>query len=190
MNNNKSDKKIAAARQLIAELASQALVLEKSERDAIELNTQLAAERAARANAESAKEAVVAPPPTPVATAEPDPVPQQSAVPEPRPVVVPDVSAETAKISQAPIADEENSAPAMSALSEGQKHFARGDLEAARRAFERAAKLGLPEGALAVGTTFDPVSLAKAGISGPGAPNQARRWYRRAHAMAGAGQQP
>lgn len=181
----------ASRAQLIAELASQTLALEKSERTAAELNAQLAAERAARANAEamidkSIEVAPAAPPVSPAATAEP--VQQPVAPAEPAPVMVPTTGIEQAARPEASASN----APQMafSALSEGQKHFAKGELGAARRAFERAVELGLPEGALALGTTFDPVSLAKAGIKHAGEPVEARRWYRRAHAMAGGRQQP
>lgn len=69
-------------------------------------------------------------------------------------------------------------------LIEGQKLFAKGDLSAARKRFESVAAKGLPEGALAAGNTFDPVTLAKAGLTQAGDPVQARRWYRRAHELA------
>jgi hypothetical protein len=69
-------------------------------------------------------------------------------------------------------------------LIEGQKLFAKGDLVAARKRFESVAAKGLPEGALAAGNTFDPVTLAKAGLTQPGDPVKARQWYRRAHELA------
>ncbi len=65
----------------------------------------------------------------------------------------------------------------------GEKLLARGDLAGARQQFEEAARQGLPEGALALGNTFDPVSLAKVGISAPGDPARARRWYREAYLL-------
>ncbi len=66
----------------------------------------------------------------------------------------------------------------------GEKLMARGDLEGARQQFQEAARLGLPEGALALGNTYDPVSLAKFGISAPGDSARARRWYREAYLLA------
>lgn len=69
-------------------------------------------------------------------------------------------------------------------LLAGQKHLSAGNLTAARHAFERAAQLGRPEGALAVGNTFDPVSLAKIGVRTPGDTVRARLWYRRAYDIA------
>lgn len=69
-------------------------------------------------------------------------------------------------------------------LLAGQKHFVTGNISAARQAFERAAQLGRPEGALAVGNTFDPVSLAKLGLQSSGDPARARLWYRRAYEIA------
>jgi hypothetical protein len=69
-------------------------------------------------------------------------------------------------------------------LLAGQKHLSAGNVIAARHAFERAAQLGRPEGALAVGNTFDPVSLAKIGVQTPGDTARARLWYRRAYDIA------
>lgn len=69
---------------------------------------------------------------------------------------------------------------ALSALRKGQERFAKGDLAAAREHFSKAAAMGLPEGALALGNTFDSVSLAKAGLKHSGNPERARQWYRRA----------
>ncbi len=69
-------------------------------------------------------------------------------------------------------------------LRDGEALFERGHVEDARRHFERAAGLGLPEAALALGNTFDPVSLAKAGLAHPGDRERARRWYRRAFTLA------
>lgn len=69
-------------------------------------------------------------------------------------------------------------------LIAGQAHFTKGDLPAARRAFAKAMDTGLPEAALALGNTFDPVSLAKVGLKDKGDPAAARRWYRRAFELA------
>jgi len=73
---------------------------------------------------------------------------------------------------------------ATSVLLEGENLFAKGDLEAARQRFEQAAKMGMPEGALALGNTYDPVSLAKTGLNLTGDPTRARQWYRRALELA------
>lgn len=70
-------------------------------------------------------------------------------------------------------------------LAEGQMFMTKGDIEAARRIFERAAETGLPEGALAMGSTYDPVSLVEVGLTDAHPePEQAKRWYRRAHELA------
>jgi hypothetical protein len=69
-------------------------------------------------------------------------------------------------------------------LAAGQKLLAGGDLDGARQHFVVAANLGLAEGALALGNTFDPVSLAKLGLKKTGDPPRARQWYRRAYVMA------
>ena len=83
-----------------------------------------------------------------------------------------------------------NSDAANSALLQGEKLFAKGDLEAARQRFEQAAKMGMPEGALALGNTYDRVSLAKAGLNLTGDPTRARQWYRRALELAQIHQEP
>lgn len=69
-------------------------------------------------------------------------------------------------------------------LIAGQAHLAEGNLPAARAAFAKAFETGLPEAALALGNTFDPVSLAKVGLKEKGDPQIARRWYRRAFELA------
>ena len=69
-------------------------------------------------------------------------------------------------------------------LVAGQAHLAKGDLPAARAAFAKAFETGLPEAALALGNTFDPVSLAKVGLKDKGDPQIARRWYSRAFELA------
>jgi TPR repeat protein len=69
-------------------------------------------------------------------------------------------------------------------LAEGRSLLAKGDLEGARRAFRRAADSGSAEGALALGSTYDPASLARYGLKGASAdPESAKFWYRRAHEL-------
>jgi Sel1 repeat-containing protein len=66
-------------------------------------------------------------------------------------------------------------------LKRGQDFLANGDLAAARLLFRRAAEAGSAEAALALGTTFDPVTLQRLGAIGAVAdPAKARQWYQRA----------
>jgi TPR repeat protein len=66
-------------------------------------------------------------------------------------------------------------------LKRGQDFLANGDLAAARLLLRRAAEAGSAEAALALGTTFDPVTLQRLGAIGAMADLvQARRWYQRA----------
>jgi hypothetical protein len=66
-------------------------------------------------------------------------------------------------------------------LKRGQDFLANGDLAAARLLLRRAAEAGSAEAALALGTTFDPVTLHRLGAIGALAdPAQARQWYQRA----------
>ena len=63
----------------------------------------------------------------------------------------------------------------------GLAHLGRGNIAAARMFFRRATESGLPQSALALGGTYDPVELAKLKVIGL-RPDQeaARKWYQRA----------
>lgn len=68
----------------------------------------------------------------------------------------------------------------------GQALMTKGDLTAARLAFEKVAAAGIAKGALALGTTFDPHALAKAKLDGSEADTKlARFWYKRALILSG-----
>jgi hypothetical protein len=59
-----------------------------------------------------------------------------------------------------------------------------GDVAGARTLFVRATDIGFYEGALSLGTTYDPAALAKAGLpSAFSDPDLARHWYRQALAL-------
>ena len=192
----------ARAKKLSEDLARQAEARETAERERAKSVAALEAERAARDQAEqaakSAKEdfdraaahdaasappapavsmpvvPVTSPPPVAIAAAEPEkPLAQPAA-----PVIEARAAVKTA--NPAP----KFSGPAAAVLAEGEKLFGKGDLEAARQNFARAVKMGSPEGALALGNTFDPVSLANAGLKLGGDPARARQWYRRAFELA------
>jgi hypothetical protein len=63
----------------------------------------------------------------------------------------------------------------------GDKLLSRGDVAAARAVYERAAAMGSAQGALAMGTTFDPRQLWALGVFGMvGNKDRARAWYQRA----------
>jgi hypothetical protein len=68
-----------------------------------------------------------------------------------------------------------------SLVKRGQDFIANGDLAAARLLLRRAAEAGSAEGALTLGTTYDPIVLQRLGAVGT-APDaaQARQWYQRA----------
>jgi TPR repeat protein len=75
--------------------------------------------------------------------------------------------------------------PSNPLLAEGLAAMANGDVEAARRHFRRLAAEGLPEAALALGSTYDPVSVERAGLASAEADRaQAKQWYRRAIELA------
>ena len=66
-------------------------------------------------------------------------------------------------------------------IKRGKDLLANGDLAAARLLLRRAAEAGSAEGALMLGTTFDPVALQRLGAIGA-RPDlaKARQWYQRA----------
>jgi uncharacterized glyoxalase superfamily protein PhnB len=71
--------------------------------------------------------------------------------------------------------------PANPVLAPGQAALARGDVEEARRQFRRLADEGIAAAALALGSTYDPLNIAQAGLApGQADREQAKRWYRRA----------
>lgn len=66
-------------------------------------------------------------------------------------------------------------------IKRGNDLLADGDIAAARLLLRRAAEAGSAEGALALGTTFDPIALQRLGAIGAVADlAQARHWYQRA----------
>lgn len=68
-------------------------------------------------------------------------------------------------------------------LDDGYSALARGDIEAARRRFRSLAEQGLPEAALALGSTYDPVN-ARGGDANTADRERAKHWYRRAIELA------
>jgi tetratricopeptide (TPR) repeat protein len=94
----------------------------------------------------------------------------------PEPVSVP---------QEAPVTKQSQGETGLDFLEKGRVHFKKGELAAAREAFAKAAQLGLAEGALGLGTTYDPKSLAQAGFNESGEAERARHWYRRAYQLAG-----
>ena len=179
--------------QLTSQLAEQTLDLQNAERAGTTTSAELAAERKARAEAEdaakSSKEALARMTSSAAhAAVTPAPVPQKTALAEPEPVgASPAAAAPMVNVS---VSASAGSDAANSALVQGEHLFAEGDLEAARQRFEQAAKLGMPEGALALANTYDPVSLARAGMKVTGDPMHARQWYRRAYELAQSHEEP
>ena len=183
------------AAQRADEAAALKLARDTAERDAAVVSTQLETERLARAKAEDAakvaKEELAAKEeqarkatriePAPAATAPSVVVP---VAPESKPAV-PQIETRAAKPAPAKLVKTSTSSkPRKSDIEQGQEFLAQGKLSAARKSFEKAAKSGMPEGALALGNTYDPSSLAKLGLDGSGDPDLARHWYRRAHEIA------
>ena len=72
-------------------------------------------------------------------------------------------------------------------LREGQRLLEIGNIKGARDLFEGMAAAGIAAGAFALGSTFDPKSLAASGMANiTPEPDKALLWYRRAHLLAAA----
>jgi hypothetical protein len=108
-------------------------------------------------------------PPTAIQRLEPAPVPGVAAI-------------------AAPALRPEDRERAIKLLNRGDAELSGGDVAGARLLFQRAADAGLPEAAMAMGMTFDPLELARRGVKGlKGDPETARKWYARAQDMGAAG---
>ena len=184
------------AAQLSSELALHKAGRESALSSAAELSALLDAERKARAEAElaarTAQDALMRKVAANAALAPPQDATVAVAAPEPArdPITTASRPAPSEMMRGAPPARQpsvniSSNAMLMSqAFKKGQNLWAKGELTAARRQFEKAAVAGLPEGALALGETFDPVALSKAGFKQAGDAGRAREWYRRAHELA------
>ena len=169
------------------QLARERSARDMAERSALEAKTQLAqeqsarerAERAASESAERAAQKIDAPPDAqPLAgdAAAKDAEEPASGGPSETPI--------TGHGAEKPA---QSDAEGASLLAQGQGLMAKGDVAAAREIFERAADAGLAEAALALGSTYDPVSLSRLGLTRPAPdPQYALKWYRRAHELAAA----
>jgi hypothetical protein len=90
-------------------------------------------------------------------------------------------SAALASPSQADAPNRGDRERALSFYGKGLELLQRGDIDAARKFFERAADLGLSQGAMALATSYDPNELAKLKVVGLQAnAAAARKWYNRA----------
>lgn len=173
---------------------------EASQRTAL---TELAQERAARQDAERLKTEPFPSPPARAAAEEivrdlgdhltrnaqaahaagSGPAPAQSSLEAPAPVAA--ISDAPPAPGPTPGASPPSPAPSNPQLAEGQAAMAQGDIEAARRHFARLAEQGVPAAALALGSTYDPVGIERAGVASAQADRvRAKQWYRRAIELA------
>lgn len=111
--------------------------------------------------------------------------PPPAAAPASGPVLLPASpqvgSAALASPAQAATPNPGDRERALSLYSKGLELLERGDVDAARKFFERAADLGLSQGAMALATSYDPNELAKLKVVGLQAnAATARKWYDRA----------
>ena len=106
--------------------------------------------------------------------------PAPASAPRPAPAAPRAGSAALASpVQAAPSASERERA--LQFYSKGLELLERGDVDAARKFFERASDLGLSQGAIALATSYDPNELAKLKVVGlHGDAAAARKWYERA----------
>jgi hypothetical protein len=113
------------------------------------------------------------------------PPPPERVLPEPAPRAPLAVLPPPVKAPPAPGLTGEAQARAERMLAQGAKHLEQGNISAARMFFQRAAEAGLADGAIGMGSTYDPVELARltalAGV--PSDRNEARKWYERAREL-------
>ena len=69
-------------------------------------------------------------------------------------------------------------------MKQGEQFIAAGDVVTARIVFQRAAEAGDADAAVVLGGTYDPIVLAKLGVTGLGADvDKARTWYQKAESL-------
>lgn len=103
--------------------------------------------------------------------------------PEPK-RLVPSPSAPTGKAVRVPDLSAEEKVRAERLLAMGGRHLEQGNISAARSFFQRAAEVGLAEGALKMAGTFDPAELARLdAVAVTPDRGEARRWYERAREL-------
>jgi TPR repeat protein len=96
-------------------------------------------------------------------------------------VAVPPSQSEASKTRTEPLIPRLSPSDANILVKQGQEFLAIGDLVAARIAFRRAAQAGDAAGALAMGSTYDPMILKRIGALGVTPDlDLARTWYERA----------
>lgn len=109
--------------------------------------------------------------------------PQQAGAPTAATILrgTPSFGAPPAPPAIAPRMTPEDRERALRLMKRGQDELADANLAGARLFFERAADAGLPEAALALGSTYDAAELQRLNIRGGVADaKEARRWYERA----------
>jgi hypothetical protein len=119
------------------------------------------------------------------------PVEQSSAVPQQRQeVAMPTQAGPRGQLDQttSPAGPKELSAEdatrAEKLVAQGERYLADANIEAARQFFRRAADIGYAVAAIKLGTTFDPVELARLGLRDVAADRAlASKWYERAREL-------
>jgi uncharacterized glyoxalase superfamily protein PhnB len=158
----------AARNEMATELIRERAAREGAQRSAEALKADLAAAQAARAAAEQAARDLDAQKDAEVARAAASPAP------------VVQVAATAPAPPAEPLFHSTNPA-----LAEAEAALATGDLAAARRLLKELAGKGVADAAFALGSTYDPINVARAGRPDVEADRaQAKRWYRRALELA------
>jgi hypothetical protein len=116
--------------------------------------------------------------------------PQPPPAAEPVAAQAPAAPQQVAALTLEPVPAPAKSAPQLSAgelttlMARGRRFVESGDFSSARPVYRRAAEAGYAEAALALGETYDPVTLSERGAIGLGGDvTQARQWYERAREL-------
>jgi hypothetical protein len=118
---------------------------------------------------------------SPVVPMAPPPAPTERAIPVP-PAPVPAPERRPRALSP------QDQQRTLGFVKKGDELLAAGNVEAARQFYERAADMGLAQGALALAATYDPNELARRQVVGGLQPDPAaaQRWYERARELGAA----
>ena len=109
--------------------------------------------------------------------------PSSPTIPEP-----PAPAASTAPLATGPQLSAQEAAQAQRFLDRGMSYMLAGNVAAARGFFRRAAGIGLAQGAVMLGATYDPSELRSIGAQGLEAdPGEAIRWYEKARELGAPG---
>jgi uncharacterized glyoxalase superfamily protein PhnB len=180
----------SSAKELAADLATASATRTAAERLARDLEAHLKAQQESKQQAVQAAAADDAAARRSAAVAAPAPKVEPPARIEAvaditPPAAEPDLAAASAATIAEPATVPMAALPSKPALAAAQAALSRGDITEARQLLEALADAGNADAALALGSTYDPINVARSGLTGADADRaQAKHWYRRALELA------